>query len=77
MFHYGTDSNMMLLLSCQHTPELVEEMKTTNIKSALIYLNRGKLEPKSSQNSVFVVANYHFGGNFNNEYLTNVFPAKA
>ena len=32
---------------------------------------------KSSQNSVFVVANYHFGGNFNNEYLTNVFPAKA
>jgi len=41
----------MLLLSCQHTPELVEEMKTTNIKSALIYLNRGKLEPKSSQNS--------------------------
>ena len=32
---------------------------------------------KSKQNSVFVVANYHFGGNFNNEYKSNVFPAKA
>ena len=32
---------------------------------------------RSSQNSVFVVANYHFGGNFNNDYLNNVFPAKA
>jgi uncharacterized protein YkwD len=31
---------------------------------------------KSSQNSVFVVANYHFGGNFNNDYLNNVFPAE-
>ena len=32
---------------------------------------------KSSSNSVFVVANYHPGGNFNNKELTNVFPAKA
>ena len=42
---------MMLILICQHTPEHVEEMKATNFKSALIYLNREKLEPKSSQNS--------------------------
>ena len=32
---------------------------------------------KSKQNSVFIVGNYHFGGNFNNEYKSNVFPAKA
>ena len=32
---------------------------------------------RSSQNSVFVVANYHFGGNFNNAEKTNVFPAQV
>ena len=32
---------------------------------------------RSSENRVFVVANYHFGGNFNDDYLNNVFPAKA
>ena len=32
---------------------------------------------KSSQNSVFVVANYHPGGNFNNNELKNVFPATS
>ena len=32
---------------------------------------------RSSQNSVFVVGNYHFGGNFNKAELNNVFPAKA
>ena len=32
---------------------------------------------RSSKNSVYVVGNYHFGGNYNNEYLKNVFPAKA
>ena len=32
---------------------------------------------RSSKNSVYVVANYHFGGNFNNLELSNVFPAKA
>ena len=32
---------------------------------------------KSSKNSVYVVGNYHPGGNFNNNELKNVFPAKA
>ena len=32
---------------------------------------------KSSKNSVYVVGNYHPGGNFNNNDLKNVFPAKA
>ena len=32
---------------------------------------------RSSQNSVFVVANYHFGGNFNKAEKTNVFPAQV
>ena len=32
---------------------------------------------KSTKNSVYVVANYHFGGNFNSAELKNVFPAKA
>ena len=32
---------------------------------------------KSSQNSVFVVANYHPGGNFNRMELENVFPASS
>ena len=32
---------------------------------------------KSSKNSVYVVGNYHPGGNFNNNELKNVFPAKV
>ena len=32
---------------------------------------------RSSKNSVYVVGNYHRGGNYNNEYLKNVFPAKS
>ena len=32
---------------------------------------------KSSKNSVYVVGNYHPGGNFNNNDLKNVFPAKV
>ena len=32
---------------------------------------------KSSKNSVYVVANYHPGGNFNNNELNNVFPVKV
>jgi len=32
---------------------------------------------RNSKNSVYVVANYHFGGNYNSAEKTNVFPAKA
>ena len=32
---------------------------------------------RSSKNSVYVVGNYHFGGNYNNEYLKNVLPATS
>ena len=32
---------------------------------------------KSSKNSIYVVANYHPGGNFNNNELNNVFPASS
>ena len=32
---------------------------------------------KSAKNSIYVVANYHPGGNFNHNELNNVFPAKV
>ncbi len=32
---------------------------------------------KSAKNSIYVVANYHPGGNFNSNELNNVFPAKV
>ena len=32
---------------------------------------------KNNKNNVYVVANYHFGGNYNNQNLTNVFVFKA
>ena len=32
---------------------------------------------RNSNNAVYVVANYHFGGNYNSMELSNVFPAKA
>ncbi len=31
---------------------------------------------RTVRNSIFVVANYHFGGNFNGQELTNVLPVK-
>jgi len=32
---------------------------------------------RNNNNNVYVVANYHFGGNYNNQNLTNVFVFKA